>query len=764
MSTQAAVRVRCPHCNKLLSVSAALRGRRITCPNPACGKQVAVVTEPPPLPAKTAVGLQPRPHWRRRPIIVGVVGGACLLGVCALVWSAVFHRDESPDRASALDVASSTSSTLVAAGNGPHTSADQDPAPDASTPSADDGSQKGNSDKQRPSPQRRRVNRPARGKLKKSPDQPLAPNAASSTPVVAGIATTRRDQPLAPGATAKPSSDLDEILHMLSLGVFVEDKRLARPNEADWAKKIERLRSSRDPAVAAAAAANSPAAIRHALVREIEDKLAADIKAIDEKSVAKDKAIGATRPFFGVLGGRSDQEIDDAERRHDISSADAVALKEENSRQSAKDWNAAMAAGQSLSVENKANQQLASLRPGIEVLDADVVADKLVSALRVRGGPKVTQAPLQVKSGWSPVHAAPATADAFSTRSAQIGSNSSLVSAVSRSEHELTRLTLLITVDTQYGSRFICAYVPRLGASERFRIEPVLMSRYCLHRPAELTPDDPIPGKIGTKLRYSIWCDQFQIEDIELAMSDPVEEILAYGGIQPESAYLTAPMTGFGAPKTIPQRLGLTFTKLTRAADAYDVEAQITRFDQRDQTKVQSSEKYTGTVRRSPTKNLTLLFKLSAPAGEDLALEFLVDQVGGISGVPGGLVWNTRELPRGHLMYGQVLSPAKQLEDAARQREIWLNLDAQIVKARKLARMGHRDEAEKLLKEILASCPGDQQMEEERARRSLRELDELVNVGRRMGVRSPSEKPSNDGASPSPGSRRMGISPPGEKP
>jgi hypothetical protein len=40
MSTPASVRVRCPHCQKAVSIPAALRGETVTCPNTACGKSI----------------------------------------------------------------------------------------------------------------------------------------------------------------------------------------------------------------------------------------------------------------------------------------------------------------------------------------------------------------------------------------------------------------------------------------------------------------------------------------------------------------------------------------------------------------------------------------------------------------------------------------------------------------------------------------------------------------------------------------------------
>lgn len=42
MSPQASFRTRCPHCSKVLSVSAKLGGKTVACPNPACGKSVTL--------------------------------------------------------------------------------------------------------------------------------------------------------------------------------------------------------------------------------------------------------------------------------------------------------------------------------------------------------------------------------------------------------------------------------------------------------------------------------------------------------------------------------------------------------------------------------------------------------------------------------------------------------------------------------------------------------------------------------------------------
>src|SRR5207249_1360146 len=95
----------------------------------------------------------------------------------------------------------------------------------------------------------------------------------------------------APDAPVAFSSDMDEMLYMYSLGVFVQGKRIDPPNDTDWIKAMERLRSSGDPAVAAAAAASGPAAIPRAARREINTKLSAENRAIQEELTADNKAL-----------------------------------------------------------------------------------------------------------------------------------------------------------------------------------------------------------------------------------------------------------------------------------------------------------------------------------------------------------------------------------------------------------------------------------------------------------------------------------------
>ncbi len=245
---------------------------------------------------------------------------------------------------------------------------------------------------------------------------------------------------------------------------------------------------------------------------------------------------------------------------------------------------------------------------------------------------------------------------------------------------------------------------------------------------------DPIPGKIVTKLRYSVWCDQFQIEQVELA---PVvdtavvdEAVLAFGIhlAQPGAAYVMVPRgKQVGASQGGDQSVRLTFTKLTPSTNGYDVEAQIARFDQKDLTKVLSTEKYTGTVRGSSTAKYALLFTLSPPSGRDnLVLELVVDTDGSTAGA---LIWNIHSVPKGLPMPGQLVS-AKIVAEDEKQGKV----RRQIGKARQLATDGNRDEAEKLLKEILAMSSNDKQTEDF-AKRSLKGLDFMVEEGARKGKR-----------------------------
>src|SRR4051794_37877987 len=99
MSGQDRVRIRCPHCQKTLSVPATLHGKTISCPNPDCKKPFAVhgATVPsqrPSPPADKGMQTQPRerptmPHAppARRPwLVIGGVGcGAFVVFLSSVV-------------------------------------------------------------------------------------------------------------------------------------------------------------------------------------------------------------------------------------------------------------------------------------------------------------------------------------------------------------------------------------------------------------------------------------------------------------------------------------------------------------------------------------------------------------------------------------------------------------------------------------------------------------------------------------------------------
>ncbi len=164
--------------------------------------------------------------------------------------------------------------------------------------------------------------------------EPAAPSGGEATPGDAARHDPNKDEALAPGAPVAFSSDLDEIVYLLSQSVFVwdgvggQDKLIARPTEAQWAKAMERLRSSRDPAVAAAAAANTPTAVRRAALRDIQQKLDADIKAIDVKLLADNKGLPTIfDDLFDPLP--SEAAIDEARRKDKITSSEADRLKAE---------------------------------------------------------------------------------------------------------------------------------------------------------------------------------------------------------------------------------------------------------------------------------------------------------------------------------------------------------------------------------------------------------------------------------------------------
>jgi hypothetical protein len=144
--------------------------------------------------------------------------------------------------------------------------------------------------------------------------------------------------------------------------------------------------------------------------------------------------------------------------------------------------------------------------------------------------------------------------------------------------------------------------------------------------------------KIGAKLRYSVWCDQFQIEQVEFAESDPKEAVLAYGGQIVESYP--------GVPRNVLLR---QFVKsVTVAGDGETMDVRCPGFQTRRALYVEVTGK-------GETKD-----------GSSL----------------------------------------ENIYTFTRHAESATAVNGEILRATKLASAGHRDEAEKILKEIVATSGG----------------------------------------------------------
>jgi hypothetical protein len=451
------------------------------------------------------------------------------------------------------------------------------------------------------------------------------------------------------------------------------------PDDREWVEAVKKLRASRVAAVAATiAAAKEPLDIRSQLT-------AITIKVKAEQSARLEMAVAQGGTLFTDLGRwAGDDELRDAVRLHQLSEEAANEYRRARADAQSREfigWNAVFtSAVQGLKLDG-------ILRRGhrrAEVLECDVFKTHLLPTLKARAGATVERAPVELSFG------------ALTNEDVVTGySLSAFVSARSRSEQPLTRLTLVV----ELPSRSACVYIPKLQPNEPFRLAPFLI---------DVTRDIGAGAKAP---RYSIYCDQFGIEDRPFATGGSA--LFDYGvqALLVDSEYVCRPIPRAGRlPKAGAQPVyRLTFNNLQPMDNGYRFTARLNQYDAEDTPAVTASFAYTGALRPAPARNgraFGLLCELTGPGGPMRAV-LSVER-------DGTLVWNRGE---GGPLQDVDLVSATLVREAEERREKRKVID----QATHLAYEGKKEEVRKMLNDFIASRPGRQL--EHQAREALRNVD-----------------------------------------
>jgi hypothetical protein len=309
-----------------------------------------------------------------------------------------------------------------------------------------------------------------------------------------------------------------------------------------------------------------------------------------------------------------------------------------------------------------------------------------------------------------------------------------LASGLSTSDRELTRLTLLLELNSGSDRRFVGAYIPRLGPSEYFHLVPILF----------LKQKDPAPNAPEEKLsvRCSAWCDQFAVEDHDLAPVTNKDARLAYAvqAMTPNTAYLCDPPRNTGSYESAVKfaqryrhkppnpdnycRYGLTFTELKPTAEGYEVRARLEQYDAEDKTKIVTSTVYAGTIRGSqprPPRDKNAVWL----GGEKPLPDLVCEMEGGgkkihmelSDTVDDGIKCDVKGRP----LEGRSFVLAEEQRRKDKSFAEFKAFNAASIKARTLANQGRKEEAKQVLNDYLATSPVKKY--ETAAQKALQELD-----------------------------------------
>ncbi len=298
------------------------------------------------------------------------------------------------------------------------------------------------------------------------------------------------------------------------------------------------------------------------------------------------------------------------------------------------------------------------------------------------------------------------------------------ISFRSQADYELTRLTLLVRLELPLGTRFACAYIPRLPPGGQFRLSPVNYAVLFVDDPgARVEKNAP-----RSMARCSLWCDQFTVEDREPTSGKGGRLEYALQAVIPGTVYVDRSQLpsarGPGKPTSV------KFTELTPEGDGYQIHAELTVPDPKNPNRSMTGS-FSGTVKgvKDQPKNAAAVISLRSKAA-NYELAAYIHEEGEL--VLAGL--------GAHNPFSSLV-PQVEVEQAQATKKEFRNLHGQLVEARKLIMNGQRDEAQKSLNEFIASAPGEKW--EAEAREILEKMDWLEEQGNRLKQAQEARKSSS---------------------
>jgi GYF domain 2 len=454
-------------------------------------------------------------------------------------------------------------------------------------------------------------------------------------------------------------TDLDDLVRLYSQDVVVASKEFRRSFGMAWIEAIMKLRCSSDPAVAAVVAATDNALILRAQAIGLDSEVTKENKERMKGLVQKNLP-----DVVHGMNWYSDSDIEHDVRYGYLTNDQADAYRKTRDEAQARGDQAGLnmldPALQAYAHRSEAEAQISTLLALADRKEKEVFSQHLVPLLRARAGAKVDGSPLDLKAG--PIKQVASGGGLLQ------GLGKELIADVERGpvrpvprgplgvacgssqfNQELTRLTLLVEVKRDNRSRFVTAYIPRLASSEYFRLIPFA----CVFHDHKTKENARPPA---AKVYYSVWCDQFTIENRELpTLADNAAAFAYAAGAAANTPYLCyPPMNEGGAYEraiadaekkeamlrrssnqkvhaSLPDpekfcRYGLTFAYLKPINEGYGVQAQLDRYDPADKSKITSSVTYSGVMRPGPEEKPASTSLFVSPEEKRKRLEATIEE------------------------------------------------------------------------------------------------------------------------------------------
>ena len=208
----------------------------------------------------------------------------------------------------------------------------------------------------------------------------------------------------------------------------------------------------------------------------------------------------------------------------------------------------------------------------------------------------------------------------------------------------------------------------------------------------------------GGARRYSIWCDQFTLENQPLPEAATKDGNFAYAAqaVLTNRAFIGKPGGLRSGNPLLDTRFGITFTDVKPKGDGYQIKAQLDRYDLADKTKIAGSETLAGTLHKSPSPKGRAGPVVVAPdalcdlQGRGIQMHFQI-------GIPpdGELYLDAKGYP----FEGRNWVPAEEVKKSDAMAAAFPKQNALLRQAHELVKKGQKEEAAKIAKDVLADSP-----------------------------------------------------------